>query len=298
MISRLKNAAALRTLSEKAGLSVHALMVEAQRAVQNILSGDHKQKKPGAGERFWQFREYDPSDRPQDIDWRQTAKSDQVYVREKEKQNAQNIVFWCAGNPSMDFRYQDNAYTKGDIAKIFSLSMAILMTRAHETVQLIGGDFRPGRTEKTLQLFAEEIMRQKNKTLYTFGIEDIPKNATLVMVGDFLEDEDDIKRKISDISGKVARGIMIQVLDPAEIELPYQGRAIFENPVTGEKEVIDNVTPIRERYQERIQNHITGISDLCKRHGWIYLLHSTDMDMSSSLFSAWNKLSGEGARPR
>jgi len=280
----------LRQNAEEHAAGLPSLMMQAQQAVQSILSGDHPRKKPGSGEKFWQFRDYDHMDRPQDIDWRQSAKGDHIYVRQKEHQNVQNIVFWCAGGAHMDFASAPSLPEKGHTAKVITIALALLFTRAHEKISLLGGDFRPGRTDKTLQSLGENLVHQKTD-LNDLHFLRFPKNSSLIMTGDFLEDTADIQTSFDSLFPQTSGGTIIQVLDPAELDLPWDGRAIFEDADI--KERIDDIGSVRARYQERIQRHIGFVQEQCRDRGWHYILHRTDTDIRQTLFDLWMRLMPE-----
>lgn len=288
-----RDAAHIRHLAEDASNTVPALMMAAQRAVDSMMGGDHRMRKPGSGERFWQFRDYDSSDRPQDIDWRQSAKNDTVYVREKEKQNSQNITIWCQSGPSMNFQSNDAHYSKAWAAKILSLAAALLFSRSHEMVRLAGGTFPAGRSEKSLQHFAEELVAQTDNSMASFGSVEPKKNSTLIMIGDFLDDVDDIRTMLSRVSPQLTRGVLVQVLDPAELTLPYQGRYVFEGTDGHDTETIGNVGSIRGEYQKRIEAHIEAVKDCALHQGFDALFYNTKDDISRCLFEFWMMMGGE-----
>ena len=67
------------------------LMVAAERVAATVSQGVHGRRSVGQGETFWQFRRYGFGDSTQLIDWRQSAKSQPVYVRETEWEAAQSV---------------------------------------------------------------------------------------------------------------------------------------------------------------------------------------------------------------
>ncbi len=70
------------------------LLVAADRVASTVSQGVHGRRRVGQGETFWQFRRYQPGDSTQDIDWRQSAKSQPVYIRETEWEAAQSVWLW------------------------------------------------------------------------------------------------------------------------------------------------------------------------------------------------------------
>ena len=60
-----------------------ALLVEASRVAQTVAHGIHGRRRAGPGETFWQFRHYREQRRRAAIDWRRSACSDHLFIREK-----------------------------------------------------------------------------------------------------------------------------------------------------------------------------------------------------------------------
>lgn len=287
-MSKLTNFLTLRHTAETEASKLPALMLAAERAAASVLHGEHTQRKPGGGEKFWQYREYVPGDRPQDIDWRQSAKNDRVYTRQREWQTTQTAIFWCADYPGMDFRSDKSLQTKGSAANILTLALAILLTRAGEQIGIYGHT-RTGRSELALQRLGEELCASKgeDETLPSPRKAALPKNTTLIQVGDFLEPLEDIEQTFQSLSSHTDNGLVIQILDPAEIDLPYSGNAIFESPADRQIQNVQHVRSIRDQYHDRIQNHLNGIEAACKKHGWTYILHRTDTPIVETLSTIW-----------
>ena len=217
----------LRRQAEEESAGLPALMAAAQKAAQSVLTGEHAQRKPGAGEKFWQFREYDPTDRPQDIDWRQSGKGDRIFVRQKEQQTMQTALFWCAGGAGMDYTSVATCPTKHESAAIITLALAIMMRHAGEQIGLLDGSSPPGRSDHTLQMIGHNLIKKSDESCPHAKL--IPNNADVILCGDFLDTPETIEKIIAPIAARAGSGIVIQTLDPAEIDLPYAGRAIFEN---------------------------------------------------------------------
>ena len=279
-----------RQRAEDAASDLPALMASAEKAVSSVLLGEHTQRKTGAGERFWQFREYMPSDRPQDIDWRQSGKTDQVYIRQKEWQTPQGTIFWCSRSAGMEFTSDEALPSKAEAAKVLTLALAMLITRAGDQVGLYGHQ-RTGRSEAALQRIGTGLFEElKNPTPLPPDTYATPKNSSLVQIGDFLEPPEDIEHVFKNLSAQSQSGLVIQVLDPAEIELPYQGRVIFEDPQNKGREIVNHVGSIRAAYKERIESQMASVESLCRKYQWNYFLHRTDTPAKETLAAIWAQM--------
>lgn len=284
MAGFIQKALNLRNRAETAAADLPELMMRAEQAANNIVHGIHAQRKSGGSEKFWQFREYMPGDRPQDIDWRQSAKTQRVFIRQKEWHNTQDNILWCSRYDGMDFG------KKAEHAKTLTLALSILMTHAGERVALMNGD-AAGRSEKALENIAHDLCSAKDDVPLPLPTKRIADNSSLILIGDFLSDIDDIKNSFDALAGRSENAALIQVLTPEELDLPYNGRVVFENMSGGGQENVQHVDSIRTQYQERIQRHIKSLEHLCKDYGWHYALHTTDTKPSETLQTLWLEMS-------
>ena len=298
----LRDALTLRRRAEEVTMSAPALLIKAQRAAEHITSGEHAQRKSGIGEKFWQFREYHDSDRPQDIDWRQSAKGDGVFIRQRERQNAQSAYLWCDLNAGMDYRSPSALFSKADAARVIALALSILLIRAGDQVAL-AGHTKPGRTQKTLERIATHLCEDdtahhaqagENQSNATMPYDRIPPRALAFIIGDFWQPLEQTKTALDHFLSRNNNGAFIHVIDPAEIALPFSGRGIFE-PVRGErvKEEIEHIDSVRPFYQERITEHCAGLEALCAKHNLLYLAHHTDTPVEKTLHKLWQSMEGE-----
>ena len=88
------------------------LLVEAERIAQSVAQGVHGRRRAGSGDAFWQYRRAQPGDGAGAIDWRRSARSDHLYVRETEWAASQTVWLWLDGSPSMHWRSDTGLPTK------------------------------------------------------------------------------------------------------------------------------------------------------------------------------------------
>ncbi len=273
-----------RVEEETGGLA--PLMIAAQRASQAVLSGQRPQRKAGHGDKFWRFREYDPSDRPQDIDWRVSGKGDRIYVREKEKQTAQTTLFWCAGELGMDFRSDSSFPTKREAAISLCLSLAHLMTRAGEQIGALDSDAQTGRSEIALQGTGRALLGASAALPPVAGLK-LPRNAGLVLAGDFLDPPETLAPVFETLAAQAGSALVIQTLDPAELSFPYNGRIVFEGFAHKDRYPVESAAAVRDSYRSRIESHLDAVRALCRRNQWTWILHPTDRNIRTTLLDIW-----------
>lgn len=272
----------LRQNAQDSVADLPALRDAAAQVAAHILHGAHGQKKAGGTEKFWQFREYNEADRPQDIDWRQSGKGEHIYVREKELQTPQSVYFWANRAAGMDFKSNGALHSKLEAAQILSLALAMLLQRGEERVGIIGQS-RAGNSEDALDRVGRMLLEDETLALPEGNI---PSKSTLVFCGDFLLPLEEIETSFAPFSGKNSHGIVVQTLDAAERDLPFDGNVVFEDSSDAHHKV-DNVASIRIAYQEKMAAHIAGIEKLCASYGWAHVLHVNDTPIEETLTRIW-----------
>ncbi len=281
----------LREQAENSTLSLPALMIKSENIADNVIHGEHVKRKSGSGEKFWQFREYDQSDRPQDIDWRQSAKSDQIFIKQKEWQITRKVFLWCASGKTMDFRSIHTNFSKQETAQITALSIVLLLKKAKEQIGIFG-ETQTGRSEETINKIARYLYNKSKSDDFLPSEHNLtlPKHAYFIGVGDFLSPITDIEKCFKTISNQTQNAFIIQTLDPEEINLNFKGRIRFKG-LNDAEEIIDNVSSIRDNYSQRMSNHIDAIKSLCHLYGWNYVLHISDNDIENTLRYIWEMIS-------
>ena len=81
------------------------LLLDALRVANTVVHGIHGRRRAGTGETFWQFRQFQSGSDPATvIDWRRSASSDTLYVREREWEASHTFWLWPDVSPSMAFQ--------------------------------------------------------------------------------------------------------------------------------------------------------------------------------------------------
>src|ERR1700760_3813660 len=123
-------------------------MVQADHLAASVSLGVHGRRRAGMGESFWQFRRYASHDSSSAIDWRQSAKSQHIFVREREWEAAQTVWFWRDASANMNFK--SGATSKRARADLLLLSLASLLVRGGERVGFVGMEGAPASSRLAL----------------------------------------------------------------------------------------------------------------------------------------------------
>jgi uncharacterized protein (DUF58 family) len=247
-------------------------MVAADHLANSVSLGVHGRRKVGIGESFWQFRRFAATDAPSRIDWRQSAKSQHLFVREREWEAAQTVWFWRDGGAGMDFK--SGALSKRERADLLLLALASLLVRGGERVGLMGASFRPAASRLTLTRIGHALLDAAAEVPQSPPPAPLARGAQLVWLGDFLAP--DIEDQIRRLARTGVVGHLVRIVDPAEEDFPYRGRTLFESTARHEDILFGRAESVGHAYRARFAAHGEAIARLAASLGWTATMHRTD----------------------
>ncbi|MEO1317875.1 MAG: DUF58 domain-containing protein [Pseudomonadota bacterium] len=297
-----ERAAWLRRDSERISGSLPPLLVEAERLVASTFHGVHGRRRSGPGENFWQYRAAQPGDSLSQIDWRRSARSDRLFIREMEWEAAETVLFWVDHAKSMQFASElarearQGRVTKADRAALLALSLAVLLNRGGERFGLIGTDAeRPRTGERQLERFGALLSADHPADGPDFGAPadfELPRAGRVVFLSDFMGPRDQVLPALEKAAGRGIGGVYVQVLDPVEEAFPFQGRTRFESVGHAIRHETDEARALKERYLMRLAERRDDLARAARRAGWQLLLHRTDESPRKALLQLHGWLGG------
>jgi uncharacterized protein (DUF58 family) len=283
--------------SARLAAALPPLLVAAQRVATTVMQGVHGRRRVGQGDAFWQFRQYRPGDSINRIDWRQTAKSRAVYVRETEWEAAASVWMWRDGSPSMDFTSDRNVARKKWRAEVLLLALATLLVDAGERVALLAGE-RPasGRAVPRRLAGALDDPARPGAGDSLPPLVKLPAHGHLVLIGDLLDPLPSIEASARHYAAHGIRGHLLQILDPAEEDLPYDGHVKFSGLEREGDHTIRKVEAVRDAYHARLAAQKEGLARIAQSLGWTWRAHRTDRPPETALLSLYMAMADVGRR--
>lgn len=271
------------------------LMVAAERVATTVAQGVHGRRRVGQGETFWQFRRYEPGDETGLIDWRQTAKSRHVFVRETEWEAAQSAWLWRDTSASMDYSSSREVESKRSRADLLLLALAALLMRGGERFSLLGSGAPPATGRAAFNRLTNAVVSTSaapaGQTAANLpAVEPLPRYGQVVLLSDFFVPLPEIERAVIGFAGRGLRGQMMQVLDPAEERLPFRGRIRFSGFEGENDTLLSRVEALRQAYRGRLEQHREGLDSIARRAGWGFTTHRTDSSPESALLRLYTTL--------
>jgi uncharacterized protein (DUF58 family) len=232
--------------------------------------GSHARRAAGPGTEFWQYRELQPGEAVDRVDWRRSGRSDALYVREREREDPVRLWLWVDDSGSMDFASRVPLPSKLDRARLLAAAIGLAAIAAGERVA--------------------DLARPGTRDLGSLGgpaLPDAPLGVgdAVLLVGDFLDGAptDWVERAAA--AGAV--GVAVSVADPAELEFPFRGRTHFEPVEAGDaKREFARAEAVRSDYLAAWARHDAALEAVGSIPGWTRLAHRTDGEPAGTLAAA------------
>ncbi len=283
--------AELRRRAEALAAPLPPLLAEAEHLAQAVLLGSHGRRRAGMGDEFWQYRPARAGDEARLVDWRRSAKSDAHFVREKEWQAAQSVLIWVDEAQSMDFSSDRNRPTKADRARLLAMAVSVLLIQGGERVALAALGTPPRSSQLQLLRIAQNFTERKAAADYGAPVIRImPPHSRALFVSDFLGDVGAVEAQLTRAADRGVKGVLYQVLDPAEEAFPYDGRTIFESMGGTLSHETLKAGELKGRYLERLAERKARLADLARATDWQYACHHTGDSAQSALLWLYGAL--------
>jgi uncharacterized protein (DUF58 family) len=270
------------------------LELKARTIVEGFLSGLHRSPFKGFSVEFAEYRQYMPGDDLSTIDWRVYARSDRYYVKKFEEET--NLDCHIMLDVSGSMAYGSQPLTKFEYAACLAASLAYLMTRQRDAVGLMAFDenivtllpasARPGHLRALL--VAMDQLRLGKETDMSRPLQQLcdalTKRGMIVLISDLLDDPETVVRGLKHFQFRGSDVIVFHVLDPHEIEFPFDRATRFEDLETDE-EIMAVPGVVRSHYLKAIGSLIDRYKRELGAAGIDYTLLPTSTPLDMALLS-------------
>lgn len=265
------------------------LLAEAERLAASFSIGEHGRKRSGDGADFWQYRRSQPGDPASSIDWRQSARSEHLYVRETEWTASQPVWLWVDGSGSMGWHSSPSLESKHHRALLLALTMAALLLKSGERVGVLGADEPPAQGRALLARIGQSLISSCGAVPPE---RQLAQGGHLLMISDFLPPNDDRSTRIRRWAEAGVKGHLLQVLDPAEEDFTFQGRLRLEG-LEGEAPLpLDKAEELRDTYARRLAELRRSLHNATHPLGWSFETHLTAQPARDGAWALHRRLAG------
>ena len=280
-----------RFIDPKVLARVGSLELAARFVVEGFINGLHKAPYLGVSIDFAEHRGYMPGDDIRRVDWRLYARTDRFYVKQFEADTNTNFSVLFDVSKSMSFG--SRGLTKLDYGRFLAACLSYLSTRQRDRVGIVTFDDdvveRVPPSAKHFEVALHTLDRMTAGRPGALGpplhkvTEFFKRPSILAVVSDFYEEPDRVLEAVKPLRFAGNDVILFHVLDPAEVDFPYDDSVSFQDLETGRKVP---VVPdkLRDQYRQLVQDHIGAISRLCNRNRIDYHFMNTRVPLDHALF--------------
>lgn len=248
--------------------------------------GDIRINKKGVGEEFFDFRKFRVGDSIKNIDWKKSSKTNNIFIKETEKESSQDIWIWKSNNISMNYSNKNSTRTKSEKATLIGLILIDLCLNNGENIGVVGSSIGLRNGKSNFIQIANEFLITESRMRDSR----IKKKDIIFIISDFLENPSIIKKNILQISESLSNVTLIQILDPAELNFPFKGRNRFFDPVSGNHKTFNKSENMRKTFIKKISLHNFELQKLANKAGWNFFSGKTNESSENLVFKLFHVL--------
>ena len=270
------------------------LELKARAVVEGFISGLHRSPYKGFSVEFAEYRQYIPGDDLSTMDWKVYARSDRHYIKKFEEET--NLACHLLVDVSGSMAYGSRGISKFDYAACLAASLGYLMNRQRDSVGMtafsdrivdaLPPSTRPGHLRNLLvALDRLEIGNATNvaKPLHQLA-DSMTKRGLVVLISDLLDDPEAVVRGLKHFQYRGSDVLVFQVLDPDEIDFPFDRVTCFEDLETGD-EVLAVPGAVRAHYLKEINGLVERYRRELGAAGIDYQLLNTKEPLETALLA-------------
>ena len=118
----------------------------------------------------------------------------------------------------------------------------------------------------------------------------LPRHGTIILIGDFLAPEPETERHLRALVARGVRGHLLQVLDPAEASMPFEGRTRFRGMEAEGDLLVGRAETLRTDYLDRLEALQAGLDTFARAAGWTFAVHHTDRSPQPALLALYSAI--------
>lgn len=251
-----------RTLARISSLDLRARLI-----VEGLMTGMHRSPYQGISVEFAQHRPYVQGDDIRHIDWKVMGRTDKVYLKQYLEETNLHLICIVDASESMGYgtiKSGKATWSKYDHATAIAASLAYMAIQQQDSVglaifdQALSRYFKPSNSPGQWKIIVNELQQvpRWNKTNTGKILDQIAEKLThrslLVIISDFFDNIESIRQGLRHLRYKKHEIMVFQVLDPTEIEFPFEDVTLFKG-MEEMGELLTEPRSLREGYLEQLR---------------------------------------------
>jgi len=278
-----------QTLAKLSGLSLRA-----RRIVEGLVAGSHRSPFRGFSIEFAEHREYTPGDDVRYIDWKLFGRSDKFYLKQYEDET--NLLAYILVDTSESMLYQgpSASMSKLDYARCIAATIAYLVMQQQDSAGLVTFDsetcdYLPPTSaasawNQIIHILENCRTDRKSHTGPIFHelAERLRRRGVVLILSDLLDDVDAMLAGLKHFRHRQHDVIVFHLLDPAEIDFPFDRPTLFRG-MEGFANVTADPVVLRRAYRRQFEQYSRQLKAGLLERQMDYQLVRTDQSMDRVL---------------
>jgi len=273
---------------------LQGLELRARRIVEGFVAGLHRSPYHGFSNEFAEHREYAPGDDLRYVDWKVYGKSDRFYLKQFEVETNLILYLLLDASESMQYQGPHAAMSKFAYAQCVAAALAFLVLHQRDAVglavfdqeirQLIRPSSSPTQFKHVLRVLEDTSAASKTRTGPIFHdlAERLGRRGIVVILSDLFDDVDSMLAGLKHLRHRKHDVIVMQILDPAELDFPFQQVTMFKG-LEALGNVVTEPRSLQAAYQREVQSYLKHIRAGCRAQQIDYVAIRTDQPLDTAL---------------
>lgn len=281
-----------RTLAKISSLELRARLI-----VEGLMNGSHRSPYQGISVEFAQHRPYAPGDDIRHVDWKVLARADKIYLKQYQEETNLQLILVVDASESMGYgsvQTDGKPWTKYDHATAIAASFAYMAVHQADSVGLAVFDtqlskfFKPSSTPTQWKTITRELVATPRGNKTSIGkildqiAEKLNHRSVIVLLSDCFDDVENIKKGLRHLRYKKHEVILMQILDPQEIDFPFQDVTLFKG-LEEAGQLLTEPRALREGYLEQLKLFTDAVKKMSRGMNIDFVRFNTAESLDASL---------------
>ena len=284
---------ALQYLHPDVVAKLGSMELRARLVVEGFITGLHKSPFHGFSAEFSEHRQYRAGDDLKHIDWKIFGRSDRYYVKQYEDET--NLRCLIAVDQSASMGYASEGHiTKFQYASYLAAALSYLVLQQRDAAGLATyttdvDTYLPPRSKrsyvqeliKTLDAATPHDTTGTATALHKLA-ERLTRRGLVVIISDLFDDPEQILQALRHFRHNQHDVLVMQVLDPREVDFNFSSAAVFKDMETGD-ELTTQPLHLRTAYRGAMEEFCTQLKRGCHAQNIDYVRITTDRPFDMAL---------------
>ncbi|MCD6459991.1 DUF58 domain-containing protein [bacterium] len=238
------------------------LELKARLVVEGHLSGMHKSPYKGFSVEFAEHKSYFPGDDIRYIDWKLYAKTEKFFIKQFEEET--NLKSYIVFDHSASMKFLSGTDTKFVYGKFLATALSYMMLVQRDSVGCVTFnddiiDYIPPRNElihlhNIVSVLGDIENDSKTGICHAlkFLASKIKRRGLIILISDLIDNQQDVISHLKYLRKIKHEVIVIHLIHPYELDLPYHGTVRFKN-MEQQEQLLAIPDRIRKDYKSRIK---------------------------------------------